>query len=119
MKHAFGGNTYGFAQTQAMHAILRLYYPRLERLRLKSGGCGTHVRILRDFIKRHETLQSVVLEDVRWAMMRFNSQLGVGETKEELAKRYFQLPGVYRVLDLGSIAIRLDFTWTKDGEELV
>ena len=119
MKHAFGGNTYNLTQTQAMHAILGLDYPRLETLRLKSGGCGTNVRILRDFIKRHETLKSVVLEDVRWAMMRFDRHLGAGETKEELAKRYFQLPGVYKVIDLGSIAIRLDFTWTKDSEETV
>ena len=99
-----------------MLAILRQYFPKLETLRLESGGCETIVVCLRNFIATHETLRRVELENMSWAIIKFHKGRRPGETKKELARRYFKLPGTYRVLDLGSIGMGFEFTWVEEGE---
>ncbi|KAL1591322.1 hypothetical protein SLS60_012105 [Paraconiothyrium brasiliense] len=112
-----GQNTLGLTQSQALFAILLQQYPKLKILRLKSGMIGSRINILRSFIRRHERLEKLVLDDVRCCFWRFDQACRPGETKEGLARRYFELPGTYRVIELASLAVRLDFVWTKDGEK--
>lgn len=116
MENAFGQNAWHLRDSQSTKAILRRNYPHLETLRLITAGCGVHVGFLRNFIRRQERLETFILENGWWCFMRFSSYFRRGETQEGVAERYFELPGTYRVTDLGSMAVRLDFTWTKDGE---
>ncbi|KAJ4344380.1 uncharacterized protein N0V89_012120 [Didymosphaeria variabile] len=112
-----GQKTQRLTESQPMFAILEQNYPNLETLRLKSGMIGSHINILRNFIRRQERLEKLVLEDVRCCFWRFDQARRPGETEEGLTRRYFQMPGMYRVIELASLAVRVDFAWTKDGEK--